>query len=296
MVSIGLLLALIACLSWGFGDFFIQRSVRAVGNITALGAIGAFGFVVLTPWVWSKIPVALNDPASRYYLIIAFIVTLVVALLEFQSFKIGKLSIIEPIMSLELPMTVGIGLVFLQERITDLQLMLITGVFLGVALAAIRLRVHHWWSSWRRPRLIEAGVWLGVVSAAVMALANVYTGLASQRAGPLVAIWFIHTSLAFFCLIVILVRRQMRTEVMRVKKSWRAVLGESFFDNLAWISYSGAVTFLPISLTIGITESYIALAALLGIIVNREKLQRHQYVGMGLALIAAIVLGIVSEK
>jgi uncharacterized membrane protein len=83
-------------------------------------------------------------------------------------------------------------------------------------------------------------------------------------------------------------------ELINIKKSWRVVLGESLFDNLAWIAYSGAVIYLPVSLTIGITESYIVLAALLGIIANRERLQRHQYFGIGLALVGTIFLGVIS--
>lgn len=294
MHPLGLLLAFVAFLSWGFGDFFIQRSVRAVGNITALFAIGFFGFCVLTPFVWAKLPTVFANQTSSYYLLVAFLITLVVALLEFQSFKVGKLSVIEPIMSLELPLTVIIGLVFLREQLSGSQLILMLVVFVGVMLAALRPHIQHWWQRWQRLRLVEAGVWLGLASAVVMALANIFTGLASQHAGPLVAIWFIHSSLALSCLLILLIRRQVRAEFTKMKKSWRVVLGESIFDNLAWVSFSGAVIYLPIALTIGITESYIALAALLGIFVNRERLQRHQYFGIGLALSGAIVLGIIS--
>ncbi len=295
MVSIGLLLAFTAFLSWGFGDFFIQRSVRAIGNVTALFAIGFTGFVVLTPFVWSSVPSVLTDPHSRLLLLIAFVVTLIVAFVEFQSFKVGKLSVIEPVLTLELPLTVLIGVFFLREHLTGLQLALVGGVFAGVMLTVFRHQVHHWWQFFTRHRAIEAGVGLGFLGALMMTLTNVFTGLASQAAGPLTAIWFIHSSLALSCLIIVIARRQVRQELVALRRSWRVVLGESVFDNMAWIAYASTVTYLPIALTIGITESYVALASLLGIVMNRERLQRHQYAGMGLALVSAVLLGIFSQ-
>ena len=36
-ISVGIGLAFVAMLCWGFGDFLIQRSTRKVGDIEALG-------------------------------------------------------------------------------------------------------------------------------------------------------------------------------------------------------------------------------------------------------------------
>jgi uncharacterized membrane protein len=63
-------------------------------------------------------------------------------------------------------------------------------------------------------------------------------------------------------------------------------------DNLAWIAFAFAVTFIPIAVVTGISESYIALAAILGIVINNEKLVKHQYVGLFLVLISAILLSL----
>jgi uncharacterized membrane protein len=78
------------------------------------------------------------------------------------------------------------------------------------------------------------------------------------------------------------------------RKHWRPVLAESLLDNVAWIAFAYAVILIPISITIAITESYIALGALLGILLNRERLQRHQYAGIVVTLIAAIILAAIS--
>jgi drug/metabolite transporter (DMT)-like permease len=61
-------------------------------------------------------------------------------------------------------------------------------------------------------------------------------------------------------------------------------------DNLAWVCYSYATLFVPIAIATGISESYIALAAALGLVVNREQLNRHQLVGIVVVLVAVVAL------
>lgn len=56
MPAAGLIAAFIALISWGIGDFSIQRAVRGVGSTTALFAIAAFGTVALLPFAWQSIP------------------------------------------------------------------------------------------------------------------------------------------------------------------------------------------------------------------------------------------------
>jgi drug/metabolite transporter (DMT)-like permease len=50
----------------------------------------------------------------------------------------------------------------------------------------------------------------------------------------------------------------------------------SLFTNIAWISYSLSTVYIPIGIATSISESYIAFASLLGIIINKEKLKKHQ--------------------
>jgi uncharacterized membrane protein len=75
-----------------------------------------------------------------------------------------------------------------------------------------------------------------------------------------------------------------------VRKYPYTVLAEVFFDNAAWIAYAFAVVYIPISVAITISESYIILAVILGLIINREKLKHHQYFGVVLAIAGVLVL------
>lgn len=295
MITFGIAAAIVAFFAWGFGDFSIQRTVRHVGALEALFYIGLFGAVILTPIVWGSIPTILFDNDALPVFIAALTMTILAALLEFEAFGRGKLSVIEPIMSLELVVTVAIGLFFLKEAVTGLQGLLILAISCGIVLTVIRHEPRHWWKLWKHPANVERGIILGITGAFTMALVNVFAGLSSQATSPLEAIWFIHTGIGVFSFLVLTVLGRLRRVIRHAVTFWKPVLAESILDNTAWIAYATAVTVLPISITIGLTESYIALAAFLGILFNRERLQPHQFLGMTIALLGAITLAAISS-
>lgn len=108
-----------------------------------------------------------------------------------------------------------------------------------------------------------------------MTFINIAPGRTSRAAEPIVAVWFIHAGLTIITAIALIVRGGIPDAIRRIRSAWRPVTLETLFDTTAWIAYATAVQTAPISLTIAITESYIALATLLGILVNRERLARH---------------------
>jgi hypothetical protein len=74
------------------------------------------------------------------------------------------------------------------------------------------------------------------------------------------------------------------------RENRRLILTVSIFDNFAWISFAISASMIPIVFAVAISESYIALAAFLGMIVNREVLMRHQKAGLFVSLASATAL------
>jgi len=64
----------------------------------------------------------------------------------------------------------------------------------------------------------------------------------------------------------------------------------SLFDNSAWLAFGFSMALAPISIAVAISESYIIIAVLLGFIINKEKLHKHQIIGLIFAIISAIYL------
>jgi len=285
---IGIIFAFVALLSWGFGDFFIQKTVRAVGSWKALFFIGVVGFIGLFPFVRKEL---LSLTSTNLLLLgLLGIVVIFAALFDFEALRKGKIAIIEPIIGLELPITVGLSMTLLSEQLTILQMFLIAVVFVGIMLA---ITAHHTYLHYHR-RIFEKGVILAGVGAIGMALTNFLVGVSSQNISPLMTIWFAHSLLAVVCGVFIFLKGEFGNLLADVLNYPRYILGQSILDNLAWVAFAFATSFIPISIATTISESYIALAVLLGLFVNREKLRLHQVTGVILSIFGVILLSIVS--
>lgn len=82
--------------------------------------------------------------------------------------------------------------------------------------------------------------------------------------------------------------------VSDIRKYPKRIIGQSILDNAAWVAFATATTFVPIAIAATISESYITLAVLLGVLLNREKLKAHQIAGVLLAIIGVLVLSAIS--
>ena len=110
--NIGVIAAFGAMLCWGFGDFYIQKATRKLGDVEALFFIGLIGSVILFPFVFKELPFVFSNYNIMLALFFLGFVTLVVSIMNFQALKEGKLAIVEPILEFELPVT----MVTLPER------------------------------------------------------------------------------------------------------------------------------------------------------------------------------------
>ena len=283
MVSLGVFFALVALFSWGFGDFFIQKNVRLVGNWKALFYITFLGLIGLFPFVQHEIPhLTISDIVFLTFLSVVIIFA---ALFDFEALKQGKIAIIEPVMGLEVPITVGLAITISKEELTLLQIFLIALVCIGIILSASD---HKKTSDGRQ--MFERGAILAGIGAIAMAVTNFLIGVGSHNVSPIMVIWFSHSFIAIFCFIYISIRGDAKTLWTDVRKYPKLILGESIFDNLAWVSYAIATSLIPISIAITISESFIALGVLLGLFVNKERLHKRQIVGIMLTIIGVIIL------
>ena len=274
-----------ALLCWGFGDFLIQRSVRRIGDIESLAWIGIVGIVGLLPFVIHDF--LLVTPKQVILLISLSLITFVSALMNFEALKRGKLSVIEIVMTLELPLTVMLAIVLFNERLSILQGSAIGLVFLGVVLIATENLSYFK----KMKNFFEKGVILAAFAALAMGLTNFLTGAGAKSISPLLVIfvpWVVFTALCFF---VIETRREGVRKFSHHWKNYRSlVLFMGLFDTAAWLLYAFALVGGALSITTALTESYPAVALFFGVWINRERLGWHQYLGALLAIGASVGL------
>lgn len=280
----GILFAFIALASWGIGDFLLQRSTRKFGNWVALFYITAFAAVALLPFVWDELRGIGLYSKDFWILVAASAVMLVAALFNFQGLKIGKLSVIEPVYALEVLVTAALATFVLHESLGVAEYWLIAALITGIALVGIRS--FHVFKGIHA----EQGIRYALVGTIGMGTGNFLYGIGSRAMSPLLVNWFTSAVIAAACFLYLVARRRLGEVRAGLRHNNRLVFGVSIIDNFAWVAYSYSMLFIPIAIATSLSESYIALAALLGLVINREKLRPHQLIGLVLTVAAAALL------
>ena len=287
--GIGIALAFIAMLAWGFGDFSIQRSTRKIGDWETLFVITLFGMVILLPFVWTKLPALVSGitPADSI-LIVAGVVLTVAAMLHFEGFKRGKLSVLEPLISFEIPSASMLAFFVLGDHVSWVQIVMI--ILLVACLFMVSFRERRLTKKY----LLEKGVIYLVCGAAFMGVSDFLLGWGSRVIDPIMANFILNVTMVVISGAIILFTGKTFRLFRDTHDNPVLLLVMSVADNIGWVAYAVAMTLVPIAVATGLSESSIVIAVLLGIFINKEKLQLHQKVGLVGAIAAAIALAAVT--
>ena len=281
----GVFYAFGALVCWGFGDFLIQRSARKFGDLIALLFIDLVATIGLLPFVWNKLPGLWMDPGMMAFLLVPSVAITLAALLDFEALRVGKISVVEPIYALEVPITTLLAIFVAHEFLVVSQAAFMGMLMIGIFLVATR-SFHHF----RNIRL-ERGVFFALLATIGMGITNFLFGIGARETDPIMINWFTSTFTALVCAALLVFQKRLHEVVRDWRSHKRLILTVGILDNSAWLAYSAATLSIPIAIATGISESYIALAAALGVFFNKERLRRHQWVGLVLAVTAAIALG-----
>lgn len=285
MIQQAIIFAFLAMLFWGIEDFLALRSARRMGDFASLAIIMVIGAVIFTPFVIKDFPLLLS---KQIWVVLAIVALIHFAegLLYFESFKRGKLAVIDVIFEFELPVTVALSLIFFKESISSLQFILIGFVFIGIILIATKQFKHL------KVRL-ERGVIVALIAAVSFALVNFSSAFSVRLASPMLTVWFVWVSNAILCLAFIIYYHRGKAFCRECWKFKWSVLIMSIVASAAWVFYFFAIRKNELGIITAITEAYPVIAISLAILIYKERVGWHQYVGIGLALIAAIMLAFV---
>lgn len=277
----GVLLACVALFGWGIGDFLIQRTARSVGVWQGLFFTGIFGLLMLTPFALPEVLQLRWDAVPLLGLL--SLVVICTAYCSFTALRQGKIAVVEPILGLELPVTILLSLTLAAERIEPHQLALMFLVFLGILLAMTRRRVS-------KKEILEKGALLALVAALCVAATNFLVGISSQTLSPLVTLWFARVALIVAGITFLAIRGDLGSLLPGLRRHPTLLVSQSLVDTTAWVGFAFATTLIPIAIATTISENYIVLATLLGLYVNKERLQKHQIAGIVLAIGGVLIL------
>jgi drug/metabolite transporter (DMT)-like permease len=287
--SLGIALAFVAMLAWGFGDFLIQKSTRKVGDWETLFIITAFGVIVLLPFVYRGLSgLFATSGFGLWVLVSSGLILTCASLLSFEGFKKGKLAVVEPLLSFEIPAAAVLAFIVLHDKVDWLQIIMIILLMIGLVMVSFKEKRLS------RSFFLEKGVVLFFSGAVLMGVSDFLLGWGSRLTDPVTANFILDLIMAVISGIFVLSHGGFRHIVRDISVNRGLALSMSISDNVAWLAYALAMTLVPIAIATGLAESSIIVGVVLAFAVNHEKLQRHQKIGLVVALTAAIILAAVT--
>jgi len=285
----GIALAFVAMLCWGFGDFWIQKSTRKIGDIEALFFITLFGAVALLPFAYKNVWAVLSGSWHTLLVLgILCVVLLLAAILDFEALRVGKLSVVEPIWSFEVPGAALLAFFILGERITLLQGLLIVALLTGIVMVSLREKVNF------NKLILERGTVVALLGAVFMGFANFFMGWGARLSDPVTANFLSDVFIAVVTGCILFFTGRFKKTVSDIISNKKVLLQMSISDKAAWLAFAFAMSLAPIAVATALSESYIIVAVILGLAVNKEKIHFHQKIGLTVAVISVITLAAIT--
>lgn len=288
-ITLGIILAFVAALFWGFGDFFIQKTTRKMGDWETLFVVTFIGTLLLLPFSFNSLVDLLTSGDLKNILILAgcgiFLFT--AAIFNLQGMKLGKISVIEPLWSIEIISASVISYLVLREALSPVQICLIGALIVCFILLSIKESGSFKWRNF----FVEKGVVFAVVGTIIMGAADFFMGWGSRVTDPLLVNFAVNIVMSTIAGGYLLFNGRIAHLANDIRHNTWLILRASFLDNFGWIAYAFAMSMAPIGIATSLTEASILVAVMLGLFVNKEKLQHHQKIGLAGAIICAITLG-----
>jgi len=239
----------------------------------------------LLPFAYGNIgPILSGSLSTVIVLVILCIILFIAALLDFESLRLGKLAVVEPIWSFEVPVSALLAFFILGERINSTQILLIVFLLVGLALVSVKDKLNF------KNILFEKGTVIAFFAAILMGAANFLMGWSARLSDPITANFVSDLFLLVGTAIFLLVTGRMKSMMKHMIENKKILLFMSIPDKIAWVAFAFAMSLAPIGIVVALSESYIIIAVILGLTVNKEKIKFHQKCGLVLAVISAIIL------
>lgn len=280
---VGVLCAIGAFLAWWVGDFLIQRSVRKVGDRETIFVITLSATIFLFPFVYHDLNIVFL-PENIWVLLWMAIVFFIMALFNAEALKKGKISVVEPVFTLEIPVVVFLSFIFLNESLSWIQLFLVFVLFLWLLL--VSLKPHHL----SKRAWLEKWVLLAILAAILGGISNFLVWFSSRLNNPLLTIWVMSCVSLVFTLVYLLRKHSIKTLWHDVTSNRKLLSWLVITDNAGRIFFAFAMTLVPLTIATSLSQGYIALTCVLGLIINREKITRYQKIWLIVVIVCSVIL------
>lgn len=281
----GILFAIAAMFVWGLSDYFIAIAVRKVGVTKA-----SLYFLVFTVVVFAIMALHFSLGILAYGSILTIVILgaiITVGNLSFsKGLHDGNVSIIVPIASAWVIITVLLSLLLLHETLTLLELIGAVAIMAGTILASFKLHdVRE-----AKIRNISKGVPFAVITAVSWGVYYYIVGIFTLKVGWFQAAFLFNIPAIFFMVMFGLATKK-DISFPKVPIVF-LIIGLAFLNVIGLLGYNLSVTYGYIALTAPITSAAVIVTVMLAFVLLRERPENSQILGIMFVIAGIIAVSI----
>jgi uncharacterized membrane protein len=286
-VLISILSGLGGMFGWGTADFFATKVIREIGNLRALFWVQTVGIATISLLILVFRPELNTDATLILLSAVCGVLYIIGYLLLYQSFGIGKLSIVSPIAASQTPLAVLIAVLFLNQTLVNLQPIGIGLVMIGVLFLSIDLQEI------RNAQKVE--IVKGVKEALGAAIAfGIFWPISDYVNERMHWLWFnlVAKFVGFILLLIWAKLSSPQTRMAEVGKITKYAVLVALLDLGALLSISYGLSVGDSIIIVPISQAVPLVTITLAVLFLKEKLKLNQVIGIVLTIIGIILTAI----
>jgi len=276
---IAALLGLASAFSWGLGDFvggLASRKIGAYRTVLIAGSIGLVFILVISPFIHEPFP----DSHTIIWSCGAGIVGTIGLIAIYEAMRRGRLSVVAPLSALlgaAVPVVAG---VFIDGAPNQKIYLAFAVALIAVVLISIEKTPDD------NSQNIRYYLHLPLISGLAFGFYFILMHEASQELviGPIIVARL--SGIIAIALFLLLKRESFRIE----SGNWRLLIINGFFDVSGNVFYILAGQAGRMDISAVLSSLYPGVTVLLAWLILKEKIQRSQWAGIALALVAIILM------
>ena len=275
---------------YGVADFLAKKTIDKLGSRKTLFYSQLVGFLFIALYLFKDSSLPIISFKNVIYISLFGIFFALGYLSLYKAFEIGKISIVSPISSSFILLTAGVSFLFFGEPFSNLKIISVALVGLGIILIAINLKEFQKGFSWSS---VSKGLPQALLAFLIFGLYFPFWDKFIE--GPGWAVWTIlaRVPLIFFLFFSMgLSKKESLKLDIKQKSLIYLLVFIAFFEALAGLSNSWAFNASAgtTSVVVAATATYPLVTILLAHLFLQERLAKNQYVGIGLIMGGLILM------
>ncbi|MGA3407037.1 MAG: EamA family transporter [Candidatus Bathyarchaeia archaeon] len=285
-MDLSIIFGITAAICWGSADFVAKIAVTKIGYLKSVLLMQSVGGVFMLLVVSSDIYRLQSFPRATYLAIILGVVNAVATIALYKSFEVGQLSIMSPISSSYSALASILAFFFLNERVTQVKLVGILCIFVGIILVSFQKASQ----SSSNSKGIASGVGYALTTFVCMGVLFFALKLVVIDLGGLLPVLILRIVTALVAGGFLLVKGD-HAKARWLASSFSLVAFVGVVDSLAIVAYNLGIIVGAVVVVSFVSSLFSVIAILLARIVLKERLVSHQMVAVIIIISGIAIIG-----